>query len=375
VRPRPAAMERAGRPRWGKRLTVSWLLSPTCSAASVSDVPALTAPNAFARVTPSRRSLLDWTRVCTACSSCCVRSRQGSCCRVLMPGSLHALTLFPLALVWQGDGSARDREETLKARDPARRLVTMGFPHKRSWRQRPPHEREERAKNATSFAERMRTGHRAHALFAGADGCSCADAGRPVGMSGDGVSHVVERFPHRGMQALSGAPGRGRTQTSPDHDHEPILHDRQRRPSWEVDYGTVWSLALRQRSLQANGLGAICPRTIRRVLQAHGWTDQQTTPPWLLIDPREESVLKATSSVWVLRQRHPLLAPPLRVDPLVTLLPELSVHGVWRVMETNNYATQQDMVFQSGKSISRLNTPKPKHFSYVIQPSIGGSLP
>lgn len=49
----------------------------------------------------------------------------------------------------------------------------------------------------------------------------------------------------------------------------------------------------------------------------------------------------------------------------VTPLADLSVHCVWRVIETNNYANQQDIVFQGGRSISRLNTPKPKNFSYV----------
>lgn len=50
---------------------------------------------------------------------------------------------------------------------------------------------------------------------------------------------------------------------------------------------------------------------------------------------------------------------------VVTSLSELSVHCVGRVIETGNYANQQDIVFQDGKSVSRLNTPKPKHFSYV----------
>jgi hypothetical protein len=50
---------------------------------------------------------------------------------------------------------------------------------------------------------------------------------------------------------------------------------------------------------------------------------------------------------------------------VVTPLPELSVNCVARVIETNNYANQQDMIFQGGKSVGRLNTPKPKNFSYV----------
>lgn len=50
---------------------------------------------------------------------------------------------------------------------------------------------------------------------------------------------------------------------------------------------------------------------------------------------------------------------------VVVPLSELSVHCVWRVIETNNYANQQDIVFQGGKGVSRLNTPKPKNFRFI----------
>jgi hypothetical protein len=50
---------------------------------------------------------------------------------------------------------------------------------------------------------------------------------------------------------------------------------------------------------------------------------------------------------------------------VVTPLPELPVNCVGRVIEINNYANQQDMIFQNDKSVGRLNTPKPKNFSYV----------
>ncbi len=50
---------------------------------------------------------------------------------------------------------------------------------------------------------------------------------------------------------------------------------------------------------------------------------------------------------------------------VVTPLPELPVNCVGRVIEINNYANQQDMMFQGDKSVGRLNTPKPKNFSYV----------
>lgn len=46
-------------------------------------------------------------------------------------------------------------------------------------------------------------------------------------------------------------------------------------------------------------------------------------------------------------------------------LDELKVNCVMRVIEVNNHANQQDMIFQNGKSVGRVNTPKPKNFSPV----------
>ena len=163
----------------------------------------------------------------------------------------------------------------------------MGFPQKRPLRQLTSQEREELSQKATSEVERGRVGKRAHALLAVADGCSFTEAGRQVGMSGDGVSQLVERFHHRGIQALSIAPGRGCKPTYTSQDHELILQEIQRRPTWEVDQCTVWSLPLLQRFLHAKGFVAICPKTIRLVLQAHGWKYQPTTRTWLLIDQVE----------------------------------------------------------------------------------------
>ena len=116
-------------------------------------------------------------------------------------------------------------------------------------------------------------------------------------MSGDGVSPVVERLHQRGMQALSIAPGRGRKPTYTAQDHEQILQEIRRRPAWEGDQWTVWSLSLLQRSLQAKGLVDSSPRTIRRILQAPGWNYQQTTRTWLPIEQGEESVLSSHSLV------------------------------------------------------------------------------
>ncbi len=75
----------------------------------------------------------------------------------------------------------------------------MGFAQKRPLRQLTPHEREELSQKATSIGERVRTVKKAKALLAVADGCAFAEAGRQVGMSGDGVSPLVERFHHRGV--------------------------------------------------------------------------------------------------------------------------------------------------------------------------------
>ncbi len=116
-----------------------------------------------------------------------------------MPGSLHALNLSPLSLVFQAYCSQRERDDTLKETGTARSQVTMGFAQKRPLRQLTPHEREELSQKATSIGERVRTVKKAKALLAVADGCAFAEAGRQVGMSGDGVSPLVERFHHRGV--------------------------------------------------------------------------------------------------------------------------------------------------------------------------------
>lgn len=49
----------------------------------------------------------------------------------------------------------------------------------------------------------------------------------------------------------------------------------------------------------------------------------------------------------------------------VRSLDELSVTCILRAMEINNYANQQDMVFQNGQSVGRVNTPKPKNFTFI----------
>ena len=163
----------------------------------------------------------------------------------------------------------------------------MGFAQKRPLRQLTPHEREELSQKATSIGERVSTVKKAKALLAVADGWTFTEAGRQVGMSRDGVSQLIERFHQRGVPALSIAPGRGRKPTYTRQDHEQILREIQRHPTWDVDQCIVWSLPLLQRSLHAKGFLDICPKTIRLVLQAHGWKYQQTTRAWHLIDQAE----------------------------------------------------------------------------------------
>jgi len=163
----------------------------------------------------------------------------------------------------------------------------MGAQQKRPLRQLTRQEREELSQKATSEVERVSTVKKAKALLAVADGGTFTEAGRQVGMSRDGVSHLVERFQQRGVEALSIAPGRGRKPTYTSQDHEQILQEIRRRPTWDVDQCTVWSLPLLQKSLQAKGFVDICPKTIRLVLQAHGWKYQQTTRTWHPIDQAE----------------------------------------------------------------------------------------
>jgi transposase len=151
-------------------------------------------------------------------------------------------------------------------------------------RQLTPQEREELSQKAAFVSERANMVTKAKALLAVADGWTFTEAGRQVGMSRDGVSQLVERFHQRGVEVLSIAPGRGRKPTYTSQDHEQILQEIQRRPTWDVDQCTVWSLSFLQKSLHAKGFVGISPRTIRRVLQAHGWEYQQTTRTWHLID-------------------------------------------------------------------------------------------
>src|SRR5260370_42569001 len=101
---------------------------------------------------------------------------------------------------------------------------------------------------------------------------------------------MVERLNTQGLGALSIAPGRGRKPSYTSQDHEQILQEIQRRPTWDVDQCTVWSLPLLQKSLQAKRFLDICPKTIRLVLPAHGWKYQQTTRTWHLIDQADELV-------------------------------------------------------------------------------------
>jgi transposase len=204
-----------------------------------------------------------------------------------MSGSLHALNLSPLSPVFQAYCAERERDATLKETETARRQVTLGFPQRRPLRRLTPQEREELSQKATSISERVSTVKKAQALLAVANGCSFTEAGRQVGMSRDGVSQLVGRFHQRGVEALSIAPGRGRKPTYTSQDHEQILYEIQRHPTWDVDQCLIWSLPLLQKSLQAKGVLDISPRTIRRVLLAHGWKYQPTTRTWLPIDQGE----------------------------------------------------------------------------------------
>jgi len=120
-----------------------------------------------------------------------------------------------------------------------------------------------------------------------ADGCTFTAAGKQAGISADGVSQLVQRFSQRGLGVLAIAPGRGRKPTYTITQHQQILQEVQRCPTWDVDQCTVWSLSLLQKSLQAKGFLDICPKTIRLILQAHGWKYQQTTRAWHLTDQAE----------------------------------------------------------------------------------------
>ena len=204
-----------------------------------------------------------------------------------MLGSLLTLSLSPLSPSGKRIALKKKKSDTLKETGSASKVETMGAQQKRPLRQLTPQEREELSQKAASLSERVTMVKKAKALLAVADGCTFIEAGRQVGMSYDGVSQLVERFHQRGVEGLSIAPGRGRQPTYTSQDHEQILQEIQRCPTWDVDQCTVWSLSFLQKSLQAKGFVDLCPKTIRRVLQAHGWKYQQATRTWHPIDQGE----------------------------------------------------------------------------------------
>jgi len=138
------------------------------------------------------------------------------------------------------------------------------------------YEREEFSRKALSSSERMDVVKKAKAIVAVADGCTFTEAGKRAEMSRAGVSQLIERFHQRGLDVLMIAPGRGPKPTYTRQDHELILQEVQRCPTWDKDQSIVWSLPLLQKSLRAKGFLHICPETIRRVLQTHGWEYQDT---------------------------------------------------------------------------------------------------
>jgi transposase len=152
----------------------------------------------------------------------------------------------------------------------------VGSPQKAPLRRLTQQEREELSRKAQSKSERVDVGKKAKALLAVADGCTFTAAGKQAAMSHQGVSQLVERFDKLGLAVLLIAPGRGRKPTYTSQDHERILQEVQRGPTWDTDQGTVWSLSLLQKSLRAKGFPHICPETIRLVLQTHGWNYQPT---------------------------------------------------------------------------------------------------
>lgn len=87
---------------------------------------------------------------------------------------------------------------------------------------------------------------------------------------------------------------------------------------------------------------------------------------------KQIEISSASLSVTQLNRRREMMTNICWLEPqkveshtVVQPLSEVSVKCVMRAIETNNYANQQDMIFQDGKSVGRVNTPKPKNFSYI----------
>jgi transposase len=120
---------------------------------------------------------------------------------------------------------------------------------------------------------------RAKLLLAVASGDDYQAAAHAVGRrSGDAVAHLVARFNHEGIAALTPRHGGGRRPTYGPEARGRIVAEAARAPTPEADGTATWSLSSLRRTLRAapDGLPRVSTYTIRRVLHESGSSYQRT---------------------------------------------------------------------------------------------------
>lgn len=132
---------------------------------------------------------------------------------------------------------------------------------------------------ARAGSERADRVARAKALLAVADGARFTEAARQAGCrSGDTVCRWVQAFNEKGVEALDRGHGGGATVQYGPEAEERILREFRRPPDREQDGTATWSLTTLRRALRRapDGLPKVSTWTILRVLQAAGYTWQQS---------------------------------------------------------------------------------------------------
>jgi transposase len=120
---------------------------------------------------------------------------------------------------------------------------------------------------------------RAKLLLSVAAGDDYQAAAHAVGRrSGDAVAHLVARFNHEGIAALTPRHGGGRRPTYGPEARGRIVAEAARAPTPEGDGTASWSLSSLRRTLRAapDGLPRVSTYTIRRVLHESGSSYQRT---------------------------------------------------------------------------------------------------
>ena len=150
-------------------------------------------------------------------------------------------------------------------KDPLRRLTTA--------------ERRELGRLRRSLTAPAAEVTRAALILLVNDGHSYQDAARAVGRkSGDAVAHLVARFNHEGLAAVTPRHGGGRDPTYDTAARDRILREVARTPTPEADGTATWSLSILRRVLRSapGGLPGVSTFTIWSVLREAGYSFQRS---------------------------------------------------------------------------------------------------